>query len=415
MSAAVPLYKKSKVADLIPYANNARTHSEEQVAQIAASIQEFGFLAPIVIDGENGVIAGHGRLLACQKLGWEEVPTIEASHLTKAQRKAYVIADNKLAMNAGWDMGLLKVEIDGLSDLGFDIGLLGFSGLELKDILADRTEGLTDPDDAPAVQAEVVSELGDVWLLGSHRLVCGDCTDASVVDKCLAGARPNLMVTEPPYGVEYDASWRDFTGLGSVAHGKVLNDDRADWREAYALFAGDVAYVWHAGLKTGESYASLEAVGLLIRSQIIWNKTFGLISRSHYNWQHELCWYAVRRGKQAAWSGDKKQTTVWDIPKNRSNDTGHSTQKPVECMRRPIENNSSPGQAVYEPFCGSGTTIVACEQTGRVCLAIELAPEYVDVCVRRWQAFAGKEAVLEETGKTFEQTQKERTHQAASA
>lgn len=397
-------YKQVSVADLIPYARNARTHSDEQVAQIAASIREFGFINPVLVDGDKGIIAGHGRVLAARKLGLTEVPTLEVSHLTDAQKRAYILADNKLALNAGWDSELLKLELGDLQTGGFDLDLTGFSSDELLALLADKTDGLTDPDDTPEVQDKVISKPGDTWLLGRHRLRCGDSTVATDVEALLQGVQPHLMVTDPPYGVEYDANWRNEADrangkpYGASAVGKVENDSRADWREAWALFPGDVAYVWHAGRHASAVQQSLEACGFEIRCQLIWAKPRFAISRGHYHWQHEPCWYAVK-GK-GHWQGDRSQTTLWTIPHNKS-ETGHSTQKPVECMRRPIENNSSPGQAVYEPFSGSGTTLIAAEMTGRVCYAMELSPAYVDVAVRRWQQFTGKPATLEETGQPF--------------
>jgi DNA modification methylase len=254
-----------------------------------------------------------------------------------------------------------------------------------------------------------VSRLGDVWALGRHRLVCGDCTDAGIVMKARDGVTPHLMVTDPPYGVAYDPEWRRKLGLNGdgAAKGRVMNDDRADWREAWALFPGDVAYVWHGGLHAGEVAASLEVAGFDIRAQIIWDKTRLVISRGDYHWQHEPCWYAVRRKRTGHWAGDRTQTTVWPIAHTKS-DTGHGTQKPVECMKRPIENNSSPGQSVYEPFSGSGTTIIAAEITGRACHAIELDPAYVDVAVTRWQAFTGQLARLEASRETFDDVRAER-------
>jgi DNA modification methylase len=247
---------------------------------------------------------------------------------------------------------------------------------------------------------------------GGHRLLCGDATKDSHVSLALAGVRPHLMVTDPPYGVAYDANWRNDAvqagvgrgAPGGQAVGKVSNDDRSDWRDAWTLFPGDVAYVWHAAVHAVAVAESLQGSEFDIRAQIIWAKNHIAISRGHYHWQHEPCWYAVRKGGTGHWSGDRKQTTLWQIDKPTKSETGHSTQKPVECMKRPIENNSSPGQAVYEPFCGSGTTIIAAEMTGRTCHAIELNPQYVDVAVLRWQAFSGQAAVLERTGQTFEQT-----------
>lgn len=398
---------------LVPYARNARTHSDAQVGQIAASMREWGWTNPVLVDEEGGVIAGHGRILAARKLGFAEVPVMVAKGWTKAQKRAYVLADNQLALNAGWDPDILRTELQELSIDGFDLDLTGFPDIEA--LMAETTAGLTDPDDTPEAPAEPVSELGDVWLLGRHRIVCGDSTTVEAVDKALNGVKPHLMVTDPPYGVEYDAGWRVSAGVGGEgsAVGKVLNDGRADWTEAWALFPGEVAYVWHAGLFAGVVAESLQECGFKLRSQIIWAKSNFAIGRGDYHWQHEPCWYAVKDGKTGHYAGDRKQTTLWQIPKPQKSETGHSTQKPVECMKRPIENNSSPGQAVYEPFSGSGTTIIAAEMTGRVCHAIELSPAYVDVAVTRWQLFTGEIATLEGDGRTFAEMKSERCKAAA--
>lgn len=361
---------------------------------------------PILTDEDGGIIAGHGRLLAAQRLGLADVPVMVARGWTKAQKQAYVLADNKLALNAGWDNDLLAVELKDLQAATFDLNLVGFSPDELGALLAEKTVGLTDPDEAPEPPAQPVTALGDVWVLGGHRIICGDSTDATVVEKCLNGVRPHLMVTDPPYGVEYDADWRnkalraDGSPIAGRAVGKVENDDRADWREAWVLFPGDVAYVWHAGLFSAIVAESLQASGFKLRSQIIWAKNNFVIGRGDYHWHHEPCWYAVRYGGH--WHGDRKQSTLWQIPKPQKSETGHSTQKPVECMRRPIENNSSPGQAVYEPFSGSGTTIIAAEMSGRSCHAVELNPAYVDVAVKRWQDFTGQQAMLEGDDSSFD-------------
>lgn len=381
--------KIRKVCELIPYARNARAHSEEQVAQIAASITEFGWTNPVLTDGANGLIAGHGRLLAAAKLGMDEVPTIELGHLTEKQKRAYILADNRLPLSASWDNELLALELGDLSSAGLDIGLIGFS-LDEFNALVNKTNGRTDPDETPEPPADPVSRLGDVWVMGRHRIICGSSTDADTVAKALAGVKPHLMVTDPPYGVEYDASWRVRAGVSKGgAIGKVLNDDNADWREAWTLFPGEVAYVWHAMRKANIVADSLEVCGFEIRAEIVWAKSNFVLSQGNYHPQHESCWYAVKKSGTGHWSGDRKQTTLWQIPKPAKSETGHSTQKPVECMKRPIENNSSPGQAVYEPFSGSGTTIIAAEMTGRCCYAIELNPAYVDVAVKRWQEFTG--------------------------
>ena len=393
-------------ATLIPYARNARTHSEAQVAQIAGSMREFGWTNPVLIDGEGGIIAGHGRVLAALKLGITEAPCIRLGHLTDTHRRAYILADNKLALNAGWDEELLALEIADLTELDFDLSLSGFGIEELEALLAQANatpEGDTDPDDAPEMTENPVSRLGDVWILGSHRLICGDCTEVDVVKRVLAGVKPNLMVTDPPYGVNYDPKWRAEAGVNKnrAKMGEVLNDNRDDWREAWALFPGDVAYVWHSGVHASAVSNSLTACDFVIRSQIIWAKDRFALSRGDYHWQHEPCWYAVRKTGKGHWAGDRSQATLWNIKSREDGGIGHGTQKPVECMRRPIENNSSPGQAVYEPFSGSGTTIIAAEMTGRSSYAIELNPQYVDVAVRRWQQFTGKQAILESTGEPF--------------
>ena len=400
--------ERRDIESLIPYARNARTHSDEQIAQIAASMKEWGWTNPVLVDEAGMIIAGHGRVMAARKLGLTEVPVMVAVGWTEAQKRAYVLADNQLALNAGWDMSVLTNELQGLKEWEFDLSLLGFNDLD--SLLAEKTEGLTDPDDVPDAPSSPVTVPGDVWLMGRHRIVCGDSTDADVVAKALNGVKPHLMVTDPPYGVEYDPGWREKAGVAAAgtAKGKVLNDDKADWREAWALFPGDVAYVWHAGLFAGVVGESLAASGFQLRSQIIWDKGQLVLSRGDYHWEHEPCWYAVKKGAKGHWAGDRKQTTVWRIAKPKKNETGHGTQKPVECMKRPIENNSSPGQAVYEPFSGSGTTIIAAEMTGRSCHAIELNPAYVDVAVKRWQDFTGQLATLESDGRTFAEVAEDR-------
>ena len=295
----------------------------------------------------------------------------------------------------------------------FDLALLGMPEDDLEALLHDPDQqaggAVEGEDDVPEPPVTPVSIAGDLWQLGSHRLICGDSTSADVVGRLLGDVKPELMVTDPPYGVEYDPSWRNQVGAAGATGaaktkriGKVLNDDRADWREAWALFPGDVAYVWHGALHAGEVADSLAAVGFAVRSQIIWAKDRLVLSRGDYHWQHEPCWYAVRTKGKGHWAGDRKQTTLWHIAsKDQDAETVHGTQKPVECMRRPMLNNSSPGQAVFEPFMGSGTTLIAAQTTGRVCFGIELNPVYVDVAIERWQQFTGATAVLADTGETF--------------
>jgi DNA modification methylase len=395
------------VAELVPYARNARTHSPAQVAKIAASIQEWGWTNPVLVDEIGSIIAGHGRVLAARKLGIADVPVMVASGWTEAQRRAYVLADNRLALDAGWDEDLFRSELVNLGELGFDLPLTGFSDAELGKLLPRTEQG--DADHIPPVPVEPITRPGDLWVLGDHRIICGDSTDPNTVAQLLDGAKPHLMATDPPYGVEYDPEWRNRAGVSTTERlGKVENDHRADWREAWALFPGEVAYVWHAGIYAITVAESLLASGFTLRSQIIWAKPRLVLSRGHYHWQHEPCWYAVREGGQGHWQGARDQTTIWAIDgAEEDQDTSHSTQKPVECMRRPIQNNSKPGDAVYEPFSGSGTTIIAAELENRRCYAVELSPEYVDVAVLRWQAFTGKEALLS-TGEAFAQVAEER-------
>jgi len=371
-------------------------------------MKEWGWTNPVLIDEAGQIIAGHGRILAARQLGLTEAPVMVAEGWSEAKKAAYVLADNQLALNAGWDMDVLRNELQGLKDWDFDISLLGFADLDA--LLADKTDGLTDPDDVPDAPVNPVTVLGDVWLLGRHRIVCGDSTDADTVGKVLAGVKPHLMVTDPPYGVEYDPNFRngikraDGSIVSARAVGKVLNDDRSDWSEAWSLFPGDVAYVWHGEKQLVSLGSELEQCGFHLRNLIVWAKSNLVIGRGNYHSQHETCWYIVRKksGATGHWAGDRKQTTLWQIPKPQKSETGHSTQKPVECMKRPIENNSSPGQAVYDPFSGSGTTIIAGEMTGRCVYAIELNPAYVDVAVKRWQAFTGQQATLESDGSTFD-------------
>lgn len=394
-----------RTADLIPYAANARMHSDKQVEQIAASIKEFGFNVPILVDAKWAIVAGHGRVLAAQRLGMDYVPTIRLGHLSHAQARAYRLADNQIALNSTWDDSLLAVELRALAAEDFNLALVGFDDVALQILLAGpATDSTEDPDvDAPEPPTNPVSRLGDIWLLGSHRIRCGSSTNAEHVAALLAGAKPLLMVTDPPYGVNYDPGWRKRVGINNSARmGVVMNDDVADWRDAWALFSGDVAYVWHGGLHAGVVQESLVVSDFDVRAQIIWGKESLVMGRGAYHWQHEPCWYAVRKGATAHWAGDRKQTTLWTIPTRgggtADDATIHSTQKPVLCMQRPIENNSRVGDVVYEPFSGSGTTIIAGQITGRTVLAMELNPAYVDVAVRRWEAFTGLRATLEGDG-----------------
>jgi DNA modification methylase len=405
------------LAKLQPYAKNAKMHGADQVAKIAASMAEFGWTVPCLVADDGELIAGHGRVLAATQLGLPEAPVIVLGHLTEAQRRAYRIADNKLTELGSWDEALLSAELNDLLAEEYDLSLIGFDDAELEALLAGgvdpETASREGEDDVPEPPEAPISRPGDLWLLGKHRLLCGDATVATDVELLLGDVKPQLMVTDPPYGVEYDPGWRNKAGAATTKRtGKVLNDDRADWREAWALFPGDVAYVWHGALHATTVADSLEASGFNIRSQIIWAKDRLVLSRGDYHWQHEPCLYAVKKTGKGHWAGDRKQTTLWQIAnKDQDAETVHGTQKPVECMRRPILNNSSQGQAVYEPFMGSGTTLIAAETTGRVCYGIELNPAYVDVAVQRWQQFTGKHAVLEGAGTSFDDLRSERSGQ----
>jgi DNA modification methylase len=438
---------------LVPYAANAREHSPAQIKKLAAIISEFGFNCPVLLEPDGTIVAGHGRVMAAKSLGLVDVPTIDVGHLTPQQRRAYRLADNRIALESKWNEDLLAKELSALSaDGALDLSLTGFDDVEVEKLLADAMgtgRRGADPD-KPAAEPPPAptSRPGDMWVLGSHRLLCGSSTAADDVRRLLAGETPNLMVTDPPYGVNYDPNWRNGAldgdgnlkrkvGQGGRAIGKVENDGRADWREAWALFPGNVAYVWHGGLHSTLVEESLKAVGFEVRSQIVWVKTRPVISRGQYHWQHEPGLYVVQAGQVDAWQerfdadhdiasyvvqadetadwhGNRRQSTVWFIEHVKS-ETGHGTQKPVDCMRRPMVNNSARGDAVYEPFSGSGTTIVAGEMTGRRVRAMELNPAYVDVAVRRWQEFCGGVATLDGDGRSFDLVAAERKAQAAAA
>jgi DNA modification methylase len=375
-----------------PYSNNPRQNLDA-VEAVAESIRRFGFRQPIVVDADGVIVAGHTRFRAAQRLGLATVPVHVATDLTADEVRAYRLADNKTAELASWDTAMLSIELDALRGADIDWTLLGFDEEELAKLLAPAgTEGLTDPDAVPEKPVDPVTKPGDLWLLGKHRLLCGDSTSAADVTRLLDGAVPTLMVTDPPYGVEYDPEWRMDAGLtGNTARmGKVMNDDRADWTEAWKLFPGDVAYVYHAGVFASTVQQSLERAGFAIRAQIIWAKDRLALSRGDYHWQHEPCWYAVREGGKGHRTDDRTQTTLWSIPARDDAGHGHGTQKPVECMERPVRNHLA--DTVYEPFAGSGTTVIACERTGRACIAMELDPGYCDVVVRRWEEFTGKKA-----------------------
>jgi DNA modification methylase len=388
------------VSSLIAYAGNPRKN-DHAVEAVAAAIKRFGFRVPVLAKSDGSLIDGHLRVKAAKHLGMEEVPAVLCDDLSEADIKALRISINRMAELAEWDAELLNAELEGLAAEGFSIEDLGFDTAALEELGADlgleekpETDAEPQIDKAEELRAKWGVEPGQLWELGEHRLLCGDSTKKEDVERMMGEDRPLLMVTDPPYGVEYDADWRnkatraDGTPIGASAVGKVENDSRADWREAWQLFNGDVAYVWHAGLFAPTVAESLAACGFELRSQIVWAKSNFAIGRGDYHWKHEPCWYSVRKGKKGHTKGDRSQTTLWEIDKPQKSETGHSTQKPVECMARPIRNHDS--EFVYEPFSGSGTTIIACEQLGRKCRAIEISPGYVAVALQRWADATGK-------------------------
>jgi DNA modification methylase len=398
------IINNKKVTELIPYVNNARTHSDEQVIQIAASIKEFGFTNPVLIDGENGIIAGHGRLMAAKKLGMEEVPTIELSHLSEAQRKAYILADNKLALNSGWDNDLLAIEFADLNELGFDLELTGFTLDEIDALTPEEIPpGLTDEDSVPEIPEEPVTKLGDVWLCGNHRVMCGDSTSIDHLDKLTAGVLVDMWLTDPPYNVAYEGKTKEAMTIQNDAMG---NDDfRQFLRDAYVaadsvMKAGAVFYIWHADSEGYNFRGAASDAGWKIRQCLIWKKSSMVMGRQDYHWQHEPCLYGWKEGAGHLWATDRKQTTILEF--NRPNRNGeHPTMKPVELFEYQMLNNTKGSDIVLDSFGGSGTTVISCEKNGRHARLMELDPKYCDVIVKRWQDFTGKQATLESTGETF--------------
>ena len=385
--------EKWKIDKLIPYARNSRTHSDEQVAQIAASIKEWGWTTPVLVDDTGQIIAGHGRIMAARKLGMTEVPVIVAEGWTDAQKRAYVIADNKLALNAGWDNEMLALEFGELEGLGFDLELTGFTLDEIDALKpVELTEGLTDEDEVPEVPADPVTRLGDVWLLGRHRLMCGDSTSIDAVDRLMAGQKADMVFTDPPYGVDYKG---------------IKNDDRAGLeallRGAFANYlssskSGAAIYVFHSD-KCADIFHFVFREFFHFSSMVIWAKNSLTLSRTDYQSQHEPCFYGWMKGGSHTFYGDRKQVSVWRFDKERV--VGHTTPKPVALIERALANSSKGEDTISDFFGGSGSTLIACEKTGRQARLMELDPKYVDVIIKRWQDYTGKQATLEFTGQTF--------------
>jgi DNA modification methylase len=392
--------KEVAVDKLIPYAKNSRTHSVEQVAQIASSIKEFGFRNPILVDG-LGIIAGHGRLLAAQKLNLNKVPTIDCSDMTASQKKAYIIADNKLALNAGWDTAMLTIEMQELEDEGFDLSLLGFDDKELNTLLEPEiVEGLTDEDAVPDVPDEPKTKLGDIYILGNHRLMCGDSTSIDAVEKLLESQKADLLFTDPPYGVSYQGGHNKKKRQGIIAD-TLQGDDLTDlFYESLStavtwLKDGAALYVWYASGKSIETYASLAKLPLKLRAVIQWYKVKSGLGAfmSQYIPNCEPCMYLHKEGCSPSWYGPTNEKTVWELKKESTN-SYHPTQKPVELPERAITNSTKQGDSVLDLFGGSGSTLIACEKIGRLARVMELDPKYCDVIVKRWEDFTGKKAEL---------------------
>ena len=389
-------------AKLLPYARNARTHSEDQVAQIAASIAEFGFTNPILAGSDGIIVAGHGRLAAAQKLGLEIVPVVVLDHLTPTQRRALVIADNRIAENAGWDWDVLRVELDALQLEGFELDITGFDADALAELIAGDEpdfDGQTDEDAVPEVTEAPISRPGDVWIMGQHRLLCGDATVAESYDRLMEGGAADMVFTDPPYNVNYANSAKDKMRGKDRA---ILNDNLGDGFYDFVLAAltptvahcRGAIYVAMSSSELDTLQSAFRAAGGHWSTFIIWAKNTFTLGRADYQRQYEPILYGWPEGAQRHWCGDRDQGDVWAIKKPQKNDL-HPTMKPVELVERAIRNSSRPGSVVLDPFGGSGTTLIAAEKSGRIARLIELDPKYVDVIVRRWEEFTGQQAIRE--------------------
>ncbi|MDK7259636.1 site-specific DNA-methyltransferase [Gardnerella vaginalis] len=377
-------YYLADVSELIPYVRNARTHSEAQVAQIAASIREFGFLSPILVAEDNTILAGHGRLAAALKLGLKKVPCVKENHLTETQKRAYIIADNKLSLNAGWDSELLAVELSELEGADFNLDLLGFDEAELSSIFdADKDVSDDDFDVEKELEEPCFSKTGDIWTLGKHRVICGDATKLETFKTLLEDTKVNLVVTDPPYNVNYEGS-----------AGKIKNDNMEDDKFYQFLFnsfvnmeqamADDASiYVFHADTEGLNFRKAFQDAGFYLSGCCIWKKPSLVLGRSPYQWQHEPCLYGWKKKGKHKWYAGRKETSVWEFEKSKKN-ADHPTMKPIALLAYPIKNSSMTNSLVLDPFAGSGSTLIACEQTGRICYAIELDEKYCDVIVKRY-------------------------------
>ena len=412
--------ERRPVDRLIPYARNPRTHTEEQVAQIAASIAEFGFVNPVLVGADGVIIAGHARVMAARKPGMGEVPVIVLDHLTPAQRRALVIADNRLAENAGWDEEMLRVELEALREDDFHLDLLGFEDAEIEALLAQpetESAGLTEEDAVPETAEAAVTVPGDVWVLGEHRLLCGDATVMTDVEKLLAGSLADMVWTDPPYGVNYGATVKDKL---RKKHRRIANDNLGPAFEPFlrdactnilAVTKGAI-YICMSSSELHTLHRAFTESGGHWSTFLIWAKNTFTMGRSDYQRQYEPILYGWKEGTDHYWCGARDQGDVWFVKKPLANDL-HPTMKPVELVERAIRNSSKSRDTVLDPFAGSGSTLVACEKTGRQARLIELEPRYCDVIIRRFEEFSGKRAVLESDGRGFDEIALERGAVAA--
>jgi DNA modification methylase len=386
-------YELVDIKKLKPYKNNARTHSDEQIRQIQASIREFGFVNPVLIDGKFSIIAGHGRVMAAKNEGMEKVPCIFIEHLTEAQQKAYIIADNKLAENAGWDTEKLKIELTELQDLDFNLELTGFADMEIDELLFEEADEAKEDDFEIVLPANPKSKLGDIYQLGRHRLMCGDSTDKETILKLMNGTKADLFITDPPYNVNYEGS------AGKIKNDSMSDDKfRAFLNSAFAaadhvMKSGAVFYIWHADSEGYNFRGACRDTGWPVRQCLIWNKNSLVMGRQDYHWKHEPCLYGWKSGANHLWATDRKQTTILNFDRPQRS-VEHPTMKPVPLFDYQIKNNTKPEDVVLDTFAGSGTTIIACEQNGRTAYCCELDPKYIDVIIKRWEDFTGQKAVL---------------------
>ena len=373
------------IEKLVPYANNARTHSPEQIKKLRSSLREFGFINPVIIDRDYGVIAGHGRILAAQEEGLEKVPCVFADHLTEAQKKAYIIADNRMAMDAGWDEEMLRVEIEALQAADFDPLLTGFDEKELADLFDSEEDKVKDDDFdlSAALEKAAFVERGDVWNVGRHLLMCGDATSAEDVARMMDGKKANLIVTDPPYGVSFKSS----SGL-TIQNDSIKNEEfysfllSAFKNMADNLEKGGAAYVFHADTEGLNFRRAFIDAGFHLAGCCIWVKDSLVLGRSDYQWQHEPILYGFLQNGKHPWYSDRKQTTIWNFAKPKRN-ANHPTSKPLDLLSYPIGNSSQPNAIVVDTFGGSGSTMMACEQANRICFMMELDEKYASVILRR--------------------------------